>query len=140
MRIKAALSEAEAQEMIARLEEFYKQPVLPLHRFCAAIELWMKCIEKRNHEPGEEGLPEEHRSHPYFKHLRQMNIDIRKSNLLGRLLYAKQKFRTRVCPLHKRHWSEHAMFVNPCPHLCDGTGGWALRWWIINSGEQSRVR
>lgn len=49
-------------------------------------------------------------------------MDIRKSNLLGRLLYAKEKFRTRMCPLHKGHWSGHAMFFEKCPHQCDGTG------------------
>jgi len=51
-----------------------------------------------------------------------MRIDIRKSNLLGRLLYAKEPLRTRLCPLHKGHYNGEAMFFEKCPHLCDGTG------------------
>ena len=57
-----------------------------------------------------------------------MRIDIRKSNLLGRLLYAKEPLRTRMCPIHKGqrtkdkgHWNRQAMFFAKCHLLCDGT-------------------
>jgi hypothetical protein len=112
--------EKEAQELLARLERFYQQPVLPLHRFCEAIELWMDCIFKNNTDPAlvESGEPDQ----AYFRFLGQISIDIRKSNLLGRLLYAKEKLRTRMCPIHKGHWDGNAMFFEQCPHLCDGTG------------------
>lgn len=114
-------NDAEAQELLAKLEDYYQQPVLPLHSFCKAIETWMECIIKNNTEPelvrGEGGS-----GYRYYKHLGQLRIDIRKSNLLGRLLYAKEPLRSRMCPIHKGHWSGDAMFFNKCPHECDGTG------------------
>jgi hypothetical protein len=48
---KEISSEQEAQELLAQLERLYRQPVLPLHKFCAAIELWMDCIVKSNTDP-----------------------------------------------------------------------------------------
>jgi len=122
MTTKEISSKKEAEEMLAQLEKFYRQPVLPLRHFCQALETWMDCIWKRNSEPAEIELREDLRPHPYFKHLPQMRIDIRKSNLLGRLLFAKQQLRTRRCPVHNGHWSGEAMFFEDCPHHCDGTG------------------
>jgi len=120
---KEISTKEEAQELLARLERFYQQPVLPLHKFCAAIELWMDCIVKKNTDSDLAGeFAEGRHGHAYFPFLNQMRIDIRKSNLLGRLLYAKEKFRTRMCPVHKGHWDGNAMFFEKCPHLCDGTG------------------
>ena len=121
MKKKEILSTQEAQELLHRLEQFYKEPVLPLGKFCHAMRLWMDCIVKNNTDPtlmqGEAG-----HGYGYFRSLDQMRIDIRKSNLLGRLLYAKEPLRTRVCPLHKGHYDGEAMFFKKCPHLCDGTG------------------
>lgn len=113
-------NEQEAQELCRRLEKFYGEPVLPLSRFCHAVETWMDCIVKNNTDPelSESG----YHGRDYHQSLAQMRIDIRKSNLLGRLLYAKEPLRTRMCPIHKGHWSGDAMFFHPCPHLCDGTG------------------
>ena len=121
MEKKESLSSGEAQQMLLRLEEFYREPVLPLHNFCRAMEVWFECIEKNNTDPalrrheGEQG-------YKYFQFLNRMRIDIRKSNLLGRLLYAKEPLRTRMCPVHKGHYSGEAMFFTKCPHSCDGTG------------------
>ena len=111
----------EAQELLSRLEQFYKEAVLPLESFCRAIELWMDCIVKNNTDMAliQGGTRHGYR---YFQFLNQMRIDIRKSNLLGRLLYAKEPLRTRLCPLHKGHYNGQAMFFEKCPHLCDGTG------------------
>ena len=121
MEKKESLNSAEAQQMLLRLEEFYKEPVLPLHNFCQAMQLWFECIVKNNSDPalrrhdGEQG-------YNYFKFLQQMRIDIRKSNLLGRILYGKEPLRTRMCPVHKGHYNGEAMFFTKCPHSCDGTG------------------
>lgn len=123
MEKKEIRSTEEARELARRLEQFYKEPVLPLHKFCGAIELWMDRIVKNNTDAallrGEGG---QEQGHEYFKFLNQMRIDIRKSNLLGRMLYAKEPLRTRMCPLHKGHYNGEAMFFQKCPHLCDGTG------------------
>ena len=123
MEKKQALSKEEARELLRRLEQFYGEPVLPLHKFCQAVELWMECIRKNNTDSGlTQGRGYALQGREYFKSLNQIRIDIRKSNLLGRLLYAKEQFRTRLCPLHGGHWSGEAMFFKKCPHLCDGTG------------------
>ena len=114
-------NEKEAQEWLRRLERFYGQPVLPLNRFCDAIELWMDCIARNNTDPALVDGDSRH-GRKYFEFLRSIRIDIRKSNLLGRLLYAGEPLRTRMCPLHKGHYDGDAMFFHKCPHKCDGTG------------------
>ena len=121
MKKDAIRSKEEAHELLRRLEQFYGQPVLPLSNFCDAMELWMDCIVKNNTEPAlmQEGI---NHGQKYFEYLKFMRIDIRKSNLLGRLLYAKEPLRTRMCPIHKGHWNGQAMFFEKCNLLCDGTG------------------
>lgn len=121
MRNDAVLSKEEGNELQRRLEQFYGQPVLPLNNFCHAIELWMDCIVKNNTDPAlhRDGIKH---GHIYFEFLNLIRIDIRKSNLLGRLLYAKEQIRTRICPIHKGHFNAEAMFFERCPLLCDGTG------------------
>ena len=113
-------SKEEAHELLRRLEQFYGEPVLPLGNFCHAMELWMDCIVKNDTAPA---LIQEVINHgqKYFESLKFMRIDIRKSNLLGRLLYAKEPLRTRMCPIHKGHWNGQAMFFAKCHLLCDGT-------------------
>src|SRR6266550_4764227 len=104
-------SKEEAHELLRRLEQFYGEPVLPLGNFCHAMELWMDCIVKNDTDPA---LIQEVINHgqKYFEPLKFMRIDIRKSNLLGRLLYAKEPLRTRMCPIHKRtlEWTGHVFF------------------------------
>ena len=121
MTTDAIRSKEEAQEHLRRLEQFYGRPVLPLGDFCEAIGTWMDCIVKNNTDPALKRGGMEH-GNEYYEFLNRMRIDIMKSNLLGRLLYAKEPLRTRMCPLHKGHYSGQAMFFEKCPHLCDGTG------------------
>ncbi len=121
MTSDAIRNKEEAQEHLRRLEQFYGRPVLPLGDFCEAIGTWMDCIVKNNTDPAlKRGNMEQ--GNEYYEFLNRMRIDIMKSNLLGRLLYAKELLRTRMCPLHKGHYSGQAMFFEKCPHLCDGTG------------------
>ena len=121
MEQKKIVNSGEAEQMLLRLEEFYKEPVLPLHHFCRAMELWFECIVKNNSDP-ELRRHDREQGYGYFKFLNQMGIDIRKSNLLGRLLYEKEPLRTRMCPVHKGHYDGEAMFFTKCPNSCDGTG------------------
>lgn len=121
MRNDALISRGEANKLQRRLEQFYGQPVLRLDNFCHAIELWMDCIVKNNTDPVLHRDAIKH-GHIYFELLNLIRIDIRKSNLLGRLLYAKEPVRTRICPIHKGHFNAEAMFFEKCPLLCDGTG------------------
>jgi len=121
MKNDAIRNKDEAHELLRRLEQFYGEPVLPLENFCHAMELWMDCIVKNNTDPTliQDGI---NHGHKYSEFLNLMRIDIRKSNLLGRLLYAKEPLRTRMCPIHKGHWNGEAMFFEKCQFLCDGTG------------------
>jgi len=121
MQQKQFANSREAREMLLRLEEFYNEPVLPLHHFCRAMELWFECIAKNNTDPALRRHDRE-QGYDYFKFLNHMRIDIRKSNLLGRLLYGKEPLRTRMCPVHKGHYNGEAMFFTACRHTCDGTG------------------
>jgi len=121
VRSHAIKNDEEAQELLKRLEQYYGQPVLPLGSFCRAMKAWMDCIVKNNTDPALLQAWDNH-GNRYFSFLGQLYIDVRKSNLLGRLLYAKEPLRTRMCPSHKGHYNGDAMFFNKCSHLCDGTG------------------
>jgi hypothetical protein len=121
MKNDAIRSKEEAHELVRRLAQFYGEPVLPLGNFCHAIELWMDCIVKNNTDPALNRDGIKHGS-IYFEFLNLMRIDIRKSNLLGRLLFAKEPLRTQMCSTHKGHFNAEAMFFEKCPLLCDGTG------------------
>lgn len=96
------LTEDQAKLMLEQLSLYYKQPVLPLHRFCEALTSWARCIVELNTDPA--SYPRAQGSE-YWKHLQKIGLDIRKSNLLGRLLYSGEKLRTRKCPKHKGHIS-----------------------------------
>ena len=121
MKNDAIRSKEEAHELLRRLEQFYGAPVLPLGDFCKAIGTWMDCMVKNNTDPALTRGGMEH-GKQYYEFLNRMRIDIMKSNLLGRLIYAKEPLRTRMCPIHKGHWNGEAMFFEKCPSLCDGTG------------------
>ena len=62
MQQKQFANSGEAREMLLRLEEFYNEPVLPLHYFCKAMELWFDCITKNNTDPA---LRRHDREHGY---------------------------------------------------------------------------
>lgn len=74
MEKKEILGMQEARELLHHLEQFYKEPVLPLGKFCYAMERWMDCIVKNNTDPtlmqGEAG-----HGYRYFRSLTQMRID-----------------------------------------------------------------
>lgn len=113
------MDEDEAERLLRLLKEHYKEPVMPLHRFCNAISVWFRCIERNNTDPElSKGCCQ---GNEYYGVLRWVEIDIQKSNLLRRMLYLREPLRTEMCPIHKGHWNATAMFEG-CPHDCDGTG------------------
>jgi len=120
MPVDKIRSEAEAEELLLLLQKFYGQPVMPLGRFCKAITTWMQCIVQNNTDP-ELSKTLLHGS-DYYTFLNEISTDIEKSNLLGRLLFAREPLRTKKCPIHKGHWNGQAMFFEPCPEKCGGTG------------------
>lgn len=109
------LTDEQAEEMLARLSEHFREPVMPMTRYCAAFERWMQCI----HDAQKDVRPGEARhGASYAGNLRHIWTDIKKSSLLGRLLYGGEKFRTRKCPKHDGRWSG----LSECEHGCDSTG------------------
>lgn len=117
--IKDTILKKVADEYRESLQEFYGEPVKPMSNFCDAITTWFRCIENANTDP--ELKKHCHQGSDYYRHLRHIEIDIRKSNLLARLLYSNEKFRTKMCPEHKG--SLHLGFYDkPCPYNCDYTG------------------
>ena len=120
MKNRTIRNEQEAQQLIAQLERYYREPVLPLSRFCSTMNAWRECIVKNNTDPALARYA--NHGHQYYEFLEDVYMDIRKSNLLARLFFGKEPLRTRMCPIHKGHYDGNAMFFNKCPQLCDGTG------------------
>lgn len=115
------ISDDEAKGLLDLLVRHYKEPVLPMSRFCEAISTWFHCIEQvnaeeRKAEPDRKFWQSQGRD--YYQHLHRIELDIRKSNLLARLLYGGEKLRTRKCPEHQGHWRG----IGTCPHGCQLTG------------------
>ena len=94
------LSDKEAELMLEQLSKHFDQPVLPMRRFCGAISQWFRCIENLNQEDDGKAWKQ---GAEYWQHLQKIEIDIQKSNLLARLLYEGEKFRTMKCPKHNGH-------------------------------------
>lgn len=130
------LQEDEVKALLSKLQDHFGEPVMPVSQYCKALRTWARCIEELN-EPKRDPYCEVHHflegdgrctcatthahGRDYAKHLHRILIDISKSNLLYRLLYAGESLRTQKCPEHKGQWSGLPSLVN-CPHGCDGTG------------------
>lgn len=119
-------NEEQAAEALAALSEFYGEPVMPVRRYCAAIETWATCVRKKRHEElkGEHPIPSfgQH----FADYLDKVLIHIRKSNLLCRLIYKGQALRLRPCPEHKGKWV--GVRLEPCPHGC--SDGYNVTGWL----------
>ncbi len=108
-------------ERLEALATEYGEPVLPLSAVCTAVQTWARCIEANNSAPLVRAGRREHGG-SYDGVLSLIMHDIRKSNLLGRLLYGKQAFRTKPCPKHQGHMDMDELITGQegCP--CQGTG------------------
>lgn len=113
------MTDDEAEKLLKALQEHYREPVLPLSEFCRAMKTWVSCIWTLN----EEQRADDRRTPQgvlYYSVLNRILIDIKKSNLLSRLLYAREPLRTRKCPTHEGRW--HGPTKRVCEHGCGGTG------------------
>ena len=125
---------AQAEELLRALAEFYREPVMPISRYCNALETWVGCIQMNNGlypsgmRPEGFAMPDRGDGHgaSYVAILPGMLKDLRKSNLLYRLLYRGQPLRKRPCPQHRGHWSGWSK--DPCPHGC--SDGMNLTGWL----------
>ncbi len=108
-------------ERLESLAKEYGEPVLPLSAVCNAVETWAGCLSDNNAPPLQRANRKEQGA-AYHSTLGWILHDIRKSNLLGRLLYAKQPLRTKPCPRHQGHMDMDELLAGQqgCP--CQGTG------------------
>lgn len=94
------MTDAEAEAMREQLAKHYGEPVMPVSRYCRALETWAARIEELN-RPGYT----DRQGSAYWRHLGHILRDIRKSNLLARMIYGGEPLRTRECPVHKGRWT-----------------------------------
>lgn len=125
---RSGLTDDEAQELLKKLTEHFNEPVKPLSRFCRAMRDWFEAIRQNNEDPSMletfhgKSKPEYQFGHGYFNQLSKINLDISKSYLLARLMYADEPLRTEKCPFHKGHWDGQAQIIRGCTYGCDGSG------------------
>ena len=93
------MTDAEAEAMLAELTKHYRQPVMPVERYCAALQAWATALEDRA-----ERSKEKH-DEQQAQDVRHVFMSIRKSCLLDRLIYGGEKLRTEMCPVHQGKWS-----------------------------------
>jgi hypothetical protein len=60
------MTDAEANALLHLLSDHFRQPVMPLGRFCSAMRTWMRCIEQNNANSHPDDLRHGWR---YYKHL-----------------------------------------------------------------------
>jgi hypothetical protein len=116
------LPQEQVDEMLLKLRKHFQEPVLPLGKFCSAMDTWAQCIVEGVSRASNKTTAQ---GNEYHMWLTQMFIDIRKSGLLGRLFYDNEKKRTIPCPRHKGCmdtglWAGAGDWPDDC--LCDGSG------------------
>jgi len=111
------LTKPQAEEMLQRLTRHFRDPVMPLTKFCKTMQTWAHCIQ----DSVQESTDYQH-GQAYADHLGHILMDIEKSNLLARLFYGQEKLRTKKCPVHNGHWSGIEHDGNTCSHGCELTG------------------
>lgn len=103
------LTPEQAEAMLRRLAAHYGCPVMPIERYCEALETWGRVMAAA--AKGDDA-----------RSISRVFLLIHKSALLWRLLYCGEKLRTRKCPKHDGHWSGLEHPDNYCPHGCQFTG------------------
>jgi hypothetical protein len=123
--------EAAKERMLQSLSALFHQPVLPIHRYCAALFKWVDCIIETNQNPTPAYPGQISHGASYYAVLPKILMDVQKSGLLERLLYRGEKARAVQCPEHKGHMHS-GMWVglgDACPHGCEGSG------WLPNDSK-----
>ncbi|HEU4728419.1 MAG TPA: hypothetical protein VFT22_11030 [Kofleriaceae bacterium] len=110
------LSDFTTEQLTAELERRHRDSVMTVKQMCDALRQWAACIKATEPVHGYK------HGQSFAGHLDDIFLAISKSYLCGRLLYAKQKVRTKKCPIHNGHWEGQAMLMGNCPHECDGSG------------------
>lgn len=88
--------------------------------------------ENRQLTPRENGIENLREFENRSQYVDDVFRQISKSNLLARLLYAGEKIRAEMCPIHKGVWSGIEWGDTVCPHKCQLTG------WIQDGVDQGK--
>lgn len=118
----------------AKLAEYYKEPVRPISFYCNQFILWRRAILdalERGDFDWDDYTKE--RWQKVVSALNEVEIPIRKSNLLWRLLYGGEDLRTEQCPIHKGHWSGCKFGGDACPHCMYG---YDVTGWVGTANQQ----
>lgn len=112
------MSSDEAELMLAKLAVHFREPVLPVSRYCNSLRTWRECVIEAWKS---DGATEESRFSGLVRSIWDVELAIDKSSLLDRLIYWGEPLRTRKCPKHQGHWSGLPHPANNCE--C-GLTGW----------------
>jgi hypothetical protein len=83
------MTDEEAKEMLEKLREHFHTPVRPVDQYCDAFYSWASVTGRMEINDS----------------FRQVELAIRKSCLLDRLVYCGEKLSKTPCPVHKGKWS-----------------------------------
>jgi hypothetical protein len=111
------MTNEQATDMRRELARHYDEPVMPASEYCEKFETWVRAVEELNRGGGARAHGSE-----WVSFAQRIMQDVRKSNLLYRLLYLGEPLRTRKCPMHGGSWSGVPVPGEECPHGCGHTG------------------
>lgn len=117
--VEEKLTDEEAEALLKKLSKHFRQPVMPVSRYCKSLWTWMDCVVEAYEEDGSHKGARFSDIAPVMDRLK---LAIQKSNLLWRLIYDGQPLRTKKCPEHQGHWRGVPFPHNDCEHGCDLTG------------------
>lgn len=116
------------EDEIKRFLEEYRAgvPVMPVSFFCDFLTQWVDLYSVPHEEENYEG--EKKRRAEFVERVRDVFLQIRKSNLLWRTIYGGEQVRTEPCPVHKGRWSGcNVPDETPCGGACmygNNVTGW----------------
>ena len=121
---QGSLSQETVDYMQEALTRHHGEPVRPVSTYCRALEQWMRAL-KDKFDRGEFDAND----NDYLKKIAEnalgIEISIRKSNLLWRLIYGGQSLRTRMCPKHRGRWSGYGW-----GYECECQDGYDITGWL----------
>lgn len=94
-------SDAEVERFLAEFEKGV--PVMPVTFFCEALETWARVLGESH--PTERYPKENDERRVNADRASGVFLQIRKSNLLWRMIYCGEPLRKDRCPEHKGRWS-----------------------------------
>jgi hypothetical protein len=117
------------EEAEAKLAKYYGESVRPISQYCQAFVDWHTGIQAMLSDQDAGGQEENWEG--VNEALNVLQIPIRKSNMLWRLIYLGQQVRTEKCPIHQGHWMGYGECENDPP--CNS--GWDITGWLPNPDD-----